>query len=295
MTAPTHTAKRAGTYLGYITDKCRCDDCKAGWRDYQNKRNRDIAYRGRIVRQRVDPARAVAHLARLRDQGVSCDTVSQAVGIATKTLEEIRIGRRRFIYGDTERAILGFTPPLDRMANRARLDGTGTIRRLQALQAIGWSLADMAARLGCSSSNLVQISRETMVRAKTARAVRDLYAELWDKQPPVGYSRTIALKRAAANGWPPPAAWDNIDDPNAEPQGAGTDRLRTAAETVAEVEWLLRFDPSATAGQLANRLGYADRSGIHNSLERAGRQDIVHRLTRNAELAGFNVKVRRSA
>ena len=40
-----------------------------------------------------------------------------------------------------------------------------------------------------------------------------------------------------------------------------------------------------TAAQLAERLGYADRSGVQNALGRHGYRDLLDRLNRNQEMA----------
>lgn len=194
-----------------------------------------------------------------------------------------------------------------RYLNRGPLQvpAIGTIRRLRALYALGWTCVQLGDRLGVSKARVAAIlnARSEKVLPETAANVAQLYRELsmvTPLDPP-------ALKRgdspihertrryAKRRGWAPPMAWDDIDDPNAEPQGVGVDRMkRTAEETVAEVEHLLKFDPHATSENLAWRLGYRDRSGVQQALDRAGRQDLLDRLARNAELAGHGV-TRRSA
>lgn len=110
-----------------------------------------------------------------------------------------------------------------------QVDATGTRRRLQALMRCGYSLPVLAARLGCSRQELRRKLHERgTVTAATARAVADLYDDLWD-QPPPGSSRqekcsaSRSRNYARERGWPPPAAWDDdpgphfIDDPAAVP------------------------------------------------------------------------------
>jgi len=67
------------------------------------------------------------------------------------------------------------------------------------------------------------------VSGRLARAVRDLYEELWDVAPPSETphqraSVTRTLTWAQRERWVVPAAWDDetIDDPSARPAG---DRL----------------------------------------------------------------------
>ena len=63
-------------------------------------------------------------------------------------------------------------------------------------------------------------------------------------------------------------------------------RRRLPAEVAEDVEWLLEQHPYITTRALAQRLGYADNSGVQVALERAGRRDLLARLARNAETAG---------
>jgi hypothetical protein len=72
---------------------------------------------------------------------------------------------------------------------------------------------------------------------------------------------------------------------------AATDRR---AEDVAEdVEFILDTDRLATTAQVAARLGYRTKSGLQKALE--ARPDLLDRLARNAELAGFSVPNRRKS
>ena len=174
----------------------------------------------------------------------------------------------------------------------------GTIRRLRALYALGWTCVDLGDRLGVSKTRVAAIisGRSAKVMPETAAKVRQLYRDLamvTPLDPPARkrgdspiHERT--RRDARRRGWAPPLCWEDIDDPNAQPQGVGADHLRTAEETAAEVEHLLGFDPSATADRLAQRLGYRDGSGIQNALRRAQRRDLLDRLARNTELTGHS-------
>jgi len=109
------------------------------------------------------------------------------------------------------------------------LDAAGTRRRLQALMFNGWTMAKLTARLGVSREleGIVK-ERSVLVYPATAEAVKALYDELWNRQPPQAgrYDRmgaTRARRRALALGYQPAGAWDDepgphyIDDPAATP------------------------------------------------------------------------------
>jgi hypothetical protein len=117
---------------------------------------------------------------------------------------------------------------------RAQVPARGTVRRLQALHAVGWSTSQLAARLGRNP----QILRRTMagerVTVGTQSAVSALYEQLWDARPDVfgGPARVIAESARAESrrrGWAPPLAWDDIDadrePPSAPPDPRHVDEI----------------------------------------------------------------------
>lgn len=154
-------------------------------------------------------------------------------------------------------------------------DATGTHRRIQALMRCGWSIAELAARLGISRNALrLKLNRAEMVAAVSAAAVRDLYDGLWDQAPPSG---TADMRRAATRarnyarkrGWVPPAAWDDdaIDNPDAAPvdgwqRGEGRERGLLVAEA------LDLFGFGLDEREAAERLGVA-RGTLSAALSRA--------------------------
>lgn len=112
------------------------------------------------------------------------------------------------------------------------VDPTGTMRRVQALAAIGWSLTEVARRLGTEPCVVQAICRgdRTRVYRRTAERVRAVYDQL-SMTPRIGtdersrISVTMTLSLAKANCWAPPLAWDDdtIEDPAATPYVGGTE------------------------------------------------------------------------
>lgn len=96
------------------------------------------------------------------------------------------------------------------------IDATGTARRIQALNRIGWRLTDLAARLGCTYQNVSLWAHmdNPLVDRTTAARIAALYRELVDVRGP----SPRAARLAAAKGWHSPLAWNNIDDPTEQPQ-----------------------------------------------------------------------------
>lgn len=133
-----------------------------------------------------------------------CGTVSAYT--AGCRCQECRDARRRY-----DRA--------HRLHGHGLVDSLGTVRRLRALSAIGWSQSYLAARLGKATSavHILVVGRHDRVQRRIADAVAALYDELSMTPGPSEYARTTARR----NGWAAPLAWDEdaIDQPDARPQG----------------------------------------------------------------------------
>lgn len=101
----------------------------------------------------------------------------------------------------------------------AKVDKTGTVRRLQALIRMGHMPKDIAADLGWLPSRISDIlnNRHPGIRPHTHDQVKIYY----DKMCMIRGNSPKTMRWAIRNNWAPPLAWDedNIDDPNAEPQG----------------------------------------------------------------------------
>lgn len=88
------------------------------------------------------------------------------------------------------------------------VDARGTIRRIRALQALGWTFQHIANAAGMPSRCLIPdlVDRKT-VRPETAAAIDKAYRAMCMKVGPSNKTRRIAARK----GWPPPLAWDDID------------------------------------------------------------------------------------
>ena len=235
--------------------------------DYMRHRDRMIAYGRWQPWVSAGPARE--HVRWLSSQGVGWEQTAVLAGVSRGTVSKLLYGTKdspptRRIRPETEAAILAVRPALDAVDDRTIVDATGTRRRLQGLAWQGWSMARLSARIGpgCQLSSV--LSRDVRVRAATARAVLGLCRELHGQQPP---EETRAERAAAARtrnharkmGWVPIAAWDAIDDPDAEPV-AGWQRSRRgdAAEDVVELDGY-GVHPEVIAARLGVTLGTVRR------------------------------------
>lgn len=136
-------------------------------------------------------------------------------------------GCRRAHTIDHKRWLMGQTGRL--------VDATGTRRRIQALAALGWTYLEIAEVCGATTRGW---ARETLdqprVHSATAARVFDAYEQM-SMTVPTGKYRTRGRLSAQRKGWPPPLAWDDIDDPSETP-AAWTYQPASRADLLADLD-----------------------------------------------------------
>lgn len=101
-------------------------------------------------------------------------------------------------------------------------DATGTLRRLNALAAAGWSATEIGNHLGQSPkvTNKLRIKamQQGRVHVDTAQRITYLYEQLWHQTPTGRYQERV-IRHAQRMGWAEPWQWEGLDmdDPNASP------------------------------------------------------------------------------
>jgi hypothetical protein len=196
-----------------------CERCRYVYRHYDRRRSRAITAGTWLPRQ---PAAELAqHLRQLQAAGMTLAAIADAAGLARATVYPILQPDRRSVQGPTAAAILAVVAPDTKTLPKGRVDATGSTRRVQALVAMGYSLSAQARKLGWAAQRTWELAhgKQSAVSEITAAAVVDLF-ERWSARPawPDAYA-TRARNQAARNGWAPPLAWDDIDDPTRRPKG----------------------------------------------------------------------------
>ncbi|WP_394436192.1 helix-turn-helix domain-containing protein [Streptomyces sp. SGAir0957] len=243
---------------------CRRPECLARSAEYDRTRNRLVAY-GRW-QPFVDAEPVRQHIRMLMSHGIGWQRVARLAGVSCGAVSRILYGaphegapRTKRVRTTTADKILAIKPSFEQLAPMARVDGTGTRRRLQALIANGWPQKRLGAEMGIQHHRLIwDHVRQDVVAADTVRRVAELYERLWNVDPATRgvHPRFVdeAKRRATANGWAPPAAWDDdyIDSPAATPDlGEHVDRYTSIAE---DARWLINTQ-GYTPAQAAHRLG----------------------------------------
>lgn len=127
----------------------------------------------------------------------------------------------------------------------------GTVRRLQALAALGWPMSTVAAHIGVDAAQTRRLCRgdtRRRMHRDTAARVAAVYDRLSMSRPTRWTHRNDRIvAAAAAAGWVPPLAWDDddIDNPDAQPTLAGPTGV---LDGVAVARY--------TAGTLQHRCGH---------------------------------------
>ncbi len=205
----------------------------------------------------VDGTATRERIALLLARGVGHQAISDATGLAVwwlrKSTGSVRV--------KTQQQVFSIPIPKTVVAG-GMVPAVGTLRRLKALAAIGWSLRDQGIMLGHTRSYVLQlVSRPPVeVLSSTAVKVDDLYRKLSMTTGPSSSARS----RAQSKGWPPPLAWDNIDDPNETPD-MGVDAQASFEERYTEMR-ALGFTAEAIAKRMGIKFESLERQLIRHGL-----------------------------
>lgn len=161
----------------------------------------------------------------------------------------------------------------------------GVQRRAQALSAIGWSSVEISRRSGIDMEAIkrLRVREIVFVRSYVAEAIVALYNDLHMTPAPAGRAATLTLAVARRHGWAPPLAWDDIDDPDEKPKGAGQTAEDWAGcdpnvvERILSGEWRLRATPAERAEVIT---AWLSAEGGVNELERRTGWNVQRDLRR---------------
>ena len=214
----------------WLGHNCRCEQCRHLRKmERQRRRNRMVAYGRSYVEERVPVGPVRDHVVALMAHA-GLERIADAAQVSRSLLLDIYFGYRgrqkahrrsepQSVRASLAERVLAVTPE---MLDAAFVPSVGTVRRLQALVAVGYSESELASRLGVLVTNLsgIILGKRSRVTAATYEAVRELFAECWahPKRGRVG-ERSRAL--AKSHRWVGPLAWDDIDDPRETPNLAG--------------------------------------------------------------------------
>lgn len=159
---------------------------------------------------RVDAGPARHWAQTLANDGWTVHLIAAQAGVSRDTVKHLISGRFKQVRESTERAILSVSKQDHTKGWVAAWPYT---RRVQSLQAAGWSQKDLEKMLGIDQTTISALSlgRKQFVSPQVAEAI----TEWWDAlaHRPVGEPTFTARRR----NWPVPMAWRDIDDPDDRP------------------------------------------------------------------------------
>ncbi|MFH8751057.1 hypothetical protein ACH4GK_32050 [Streptomyces rimosus] len=265
MSTATRPLPPHGSLSRHKHHGCNCHPCRAKGLEYNRIRYRRIAYG--TWQPLVDAAPVRRHVEDLRRAGASTPSIAAAAGVSTATLARLLYGVQgqrpaARLRTESAAALLGVRPEDCKIPDGARIDATGTRRRIQALVAAGWPFTVLSGVIGIHSRPLGDLAHATQVTAGTARKVeagcRRLIAYTPEQYGIPSQARAVARRVAKRNGWVQLGAWDDIDDPTCEPNmgdDAEPNRNQLSAYRRREIRYLDSFGISEH--EIASRLGMA--------------------------------------
>lgn len=227
---------------------CRRDECRTADRNYRKQAE---LRRLRGIPGHIPGPVVAVHLQTVIASGRTRLDIAAETGISDRAIRYILDGQTK-VQRPKALTLLAVQP----LEEHARVNATGTIRRIQALAAVGWPITWTAQQADHSAGYVWAILGGDVpeVLSGTARRVDALYRQHGSRRGPSEHTRTIARR----NGWHSVAAWDgNIDDPHAQPETSepykpaaenGRDSLRKA-----EIEHLYLLGESVPS--IAKQLG----------------------------------------
>ncbi|MGW2844405.1 hypothetical protein [Streptomyces sp. NPDC001274] len=210
----------------------------------------------------VDAEPVREHLRKINAAGMSYRAICERLGLPQdSSLQYLMWGRGdgpgRQVRRETAELVLSYWPRLEDYPEGARVDATGTRRRVEALAVMGWSKQVLAERMAMRGEHLRKVVGRDRVTVRIARRVAAVYDALWNQDPLKHGVPLASVSRVLADakrlGFSSPLAWDDdtIDDPAAEPDlGEQVPRFVELAENGFELEQRYGYTREHAAARL---------------------------------------------
>ncbi|MFF4791903.1 helix-turn-helix domain-containing protein [Streptomyces sp. NPDC001276] len=259
-------------YQGNTTRQpCRCRTCINGWtRAGQKRLLARLAGRPATI-----PAEPVtSHLAELAAANMSPRQIAILAGVDVSTVRSHAAGEFPVIWRTTAEKILAVRP--GQHATDGWMSPLGAVRRCHALYTLGHGPRTIAA----AHPDLTLRTVEYVVRGTRQYitvAVHNAICEVYRTLCQVPGTSSQAKLRAAKEGWHGPLAWDDIDDPNCQPDTGGVTVWRSRRpKAVIDRSRVAKLTAQGhSAAQIAEIIGCNPRSvsRVRGEIARAARHD----------------------
>lgn len=249
---------------------CRCQTCKAAHVTACKRYQLARARAGRHLKVDASPSREL--LVHWHDEiGWGWAALARATGAAQTALALIADGRSPQVRQLTADRIARPDWQAAVSDPRGKVPSYGVTRRLQALRTIGITQVTVGQWTGISESSLVDLTyaSQPQITGSRWRMIDDVYRA--HEHDPIALGRTRS--HAVAQGWAPPAAWDDIDDPDEHPTGIrGRERTTVSSDDLVDL-----IEHGCILADLEERYGCTANT-VYEGLRRAGRGDLWARI-----------------
>lgn len=265
MTRPIPRHGTEGRYKGCkcgCRPACRCSTCIRGAYLANIQRARVRAVHGSNL---IDRDVLLKHVTTLKASGMSQLLIGRLAGVSGSTISYIVNGRVSGVQRSKALRILAVRPgTFDDVADRPVL---GSRRRLQALYAMGHGAQAIGELAGLHPEPLYDIAhgRTRVIASRVAIGIQAAYRELASRPGDNIRARRIADR----NGWHGPLAWDDIDNPDEQPDTDTGEEVPLFRSLAEDGLWLEA--QGYTRGQAAERLGVT-KNNLQACISRARRR-----------------------
>lgn len=245
---------------------CRCTRCTRAHRRADLERE--------LVRQRggrnlVPVEEVLPHILMLRASGMSQTLIARQASVSQAVISYITTGRNKTVQTEKARLILAVQPR--RFDGNAERPALGATRRIRALYSLGHSRADISELSGLSKASISCLAEGhwKVLDNRAATALANAYRQLAHRRG----TNWKNQRRAAAEGWPGPLSWDDIDDPNEQPDTEGVTAWRESRKAVIDQEQVADLTARGlSAAQIAEHIGCHPRSvsRVRGQIAKAG-------------------------
>jgi hypothetical protein len=193
----------------------------------QSSRRKSIAY-GRYESAYTDAEPVRQHLLWLMTMGLGMNRIAILSDVNHRTITQLVKGRSELeilkgrpavlnrVYKSNAVKIMAVKPDFYGLSERTQISSTGFVRRVQALNCLGYTNTMLSEMLGYSGASLYTMVKQKKVTLVNHRRMMVLYDQLSitpykpkDKDEAILVDRF--RKRMLKSGFMPPMAWDDID------------------------------------------------------------------------------------
>jgi len=187
----TSDKRKHGKHSTY-SKGCRCEPCTVAHRVYTREYLRRVRRAKQGVGPPVEPKvisanEARRHLLHLKKHGIGCRHVADKTGISYKAIQDIRSGRKKGLWRETEKKILDCFA--DDFSDNHYVDSTYTRMLIQELFDAGYTLTQINKIRGKTPAQKVVTGKS--IRLRKQKEIERIHFQLLRRPPHFEKPRTV--------------------------------------------------------------------------------------------------------